>query len=44
VRVLTPAELAVADSPEVVESYRVSVESCARELDLPAPLRDEIFG
>lgn len=41
---LTGPELEVADSPEVVEAYRVSVRACAQELDLPVPLRDEIFG
>ncbi|GAA2357790.1 hypothetical protein Cme02nite_33620 [Catellatospora methionotrophica] len=44
VSVLTDEELAVADSAEVVASYQESVRSCARELDLPAPLREEIFG
>ncbi|MFY1701896.1 hypothetical protein ACN28G_09195 [Micromonospora sp. WMMA1923] len=44
VTVLNADELAVADSAEVVDSYRVSVRSCGQELDLPEPLRDEIFG
>jgi hypothetical protein len=44
VTVLTEAELAVADSAEVMASYQVSVRSCGRELELPGPLRDEIFG
>lgn len=44
VTALTEAELAVADSPEVVDSYQVSVTSCVQELDLPVPLRDKIFG
>jgi hypothetical protein len=41
---LTEAELAVADSAEVRAAYQASADACAAELELPEPLRVEIFG
>jgi hypothetical protein len=41
---LTEDELAVADSAEVRAAYQASADACAAELELPEPLRAEIFG
>jgi hypothetical protein len=44
VELLTGDELAVADSREVVASYRTSVDACREELHVEPGLGAELFG
>jgi len=44
VELLTGDELAVADRPEVVASYRTSVDACREELHVEPGLGAELFG